>query len=191
MKTDTIERVAIQLLNNNSNNAINILNEEYPFRTFKTSKRVYTDKMKFEQFVKDGFIDRYSGERLVNPGILKVISLYLPKEFPYHPHWKMDNCHIAYWELIPTIDHIFPVALGGIDGGKNYATTSMMHNLIKNNWTLEQLQWKLHAPGNISEWNGLTDLFITLVNSNKQLLNDAYIKRWHYLSVNEGFKEFL
>ena len=30
----------------------------------------------------------------------------------------------AYWEFVPTIDHIVPVALGGEDNTDNYATTS-------------------------------------------------------------------
>ena len=70
-------------------------------------------------------------------------------------------------------------------GEENYATTSMMHNLIKNNWTLEQLQWSLYPPGNIKEWDGLTQLFISLVESDKQLLNDSYIKKWYLLSKKE------
>lgn len=36
----------------------------------------------------------------------------------------MGECHNAYWEFVPTIDHIVPVALGGEDNTDNYATTS-------------------------------------------------------------------
>lgn len=86
MKTDTLEKVALQLLNQNSIKAVEILNNEYPFEYFKRSKRGVTDKIKFKQCIKDGFIDRYSGERLVNPGILKVISYYCPNEFLYQQH---------------------------------------------------------------------------------------------------------
>ncbi|MBQ3049618.1 MAG: HNH endonuclease [Oscillospiraceae bacterium] len=106
----------------------------------------------------------------------------MPEKFPYHPHWKMDECHNAYWELIPTVDHIYPIALGGEDSEENYATTSMLHNSIKNNWTLEQLQWTLYPAGNYDEWDGLTNLFILLVEQNKELLKDAYIKRWYAIS---------
>ena len=51
----------------------------------------------------------------MNPGILKVLSYYMPEIFPYHAHWKMEECHNAYWEFVPTVDHIYPVALGGAD----------------------------------------------------------------------------
>ena len=93
--------------------------------------------------------------------------------------WEVHN---AYWEFIPTVDHIYPVALGGADSEENWATTSMLHNSIKNNWTLEQLNWELYDAGNYEEWDGLTALFIELVNSDKSLLEDSYIKKWYKLS---------
>ena len=53
---------------------------------------------------------------------------------------------------------------------------------FKNNWTLEQLNWELYDAGNYEEWDGLTALFIELVNSDKSLLEDSYIKKWYKLS---------
>ena len=183
LKGEVLKKVAINLLSQNKSEAIKIIQNDYPFVYLPREKRMYTDKQKIKQFIKDGFIDRYSGQRLVNPGLLKVISYYLPNVFPYHPHWKMDECHNAYWELIPTVDHIHPIALGGADSEENYATTSMLHNSIKNNWTLEQLQWSLYPAGDCTEWDGLTGLFIKLVEQDKELLKDAYIKRWYALSI--------
>ena len=183
LKGEVLKRVAINLLSQNKSEAIKIIQNDDPFVYLPREKRMYTDKQKIKQFIKDGFIDRYSGQRLVNPGLLKVISYYLPNVFPYHPHWKMDECHNAYWELIPTVDHIHPIALGGADSEENYATTSMLHNSIKNNWTLEQLQWSLYPAGDYTEWDGLTGLFIKLVERDKELLKDAYIKRWYTLST--------
>ena len=153
MKGEVLKRVAINLLGKNKIEAIKIIQNDYPFVHLEREKRTYSDKQKIKQFIKDGFIDRYSGQRLVNPGLLKVISHYLPDVFPYHPHWKMDECHNAYWELIPTVDHIHPIALGGTDSEENYATTSMLHNSIKNNWTLDQLQWTLYPAGDYTEWD--------------------------------------
>ena len=183
LKGEVLKRVAINLLSQSKSEAIKIIQNDYPFVYLPREKRMYTDKQKIKQFIKDGFIDRYSGQRLVNPGLLKVISYYLPDVFPYHPHWKMDECHNAYWELIPTVDHIHPIALGGTDSEENYATTSMLHNSIKNNWTLEQLQWTLYPAGDYTEWDGLTNLFIKLVEQDKELLKDTYIKRWYVLSI--------
>lgn len=95
----------------------------------------------------------------------------------------MEECHSAYWELVPTIDHIIPIAIGGEDNLSNYATTSMLHNSFKSNWTLEQLNWKLYPAGDINEYDGLTDLFVKLTENDLELFDDPYIKRWYKLSV--------
>ena len=181
-KIDVIELSATMLLQGKFAEANAVIDKEYPFHKIVAQGRNYTDREKMEQFIRDGFIDRYSGQKLVNPGLLKVLSYYMPETFPYHAHWKMEECHNAYWEFIPTVDHIYPVALGGADSMENWATTSMLHNSIKSNWTLEQLNWKLHDAGNYNEYDGLTALFVKLTEANKELLSDAYIKRWYKLA---------
>lgn len=183
-KVKAIKDAALSLLDGRVSDAELIIKDNYPFNRLAPTERKYTDKQKMEQFVKDGFIDRYSGQKLLNPGILKVLSYYMPKDFPYHAHWKMEECHNAYWELVPTVDHIYPVALGGADAAENWASTSMIHNSIKNNWTLEQLQWKLYDAGDFQDWDGLTYLFIKLVEENGSMLSDPYIKKWYKLSKN-------
>lgn len=176
-KVQAIESAAKAILGSNLEVAKEIINTDYPFNKMISTERKYTDKQKMAQFVRDGFIDRYSGQKLLNPGILKVLSYYMPEEFPYHAHWKMEECHNEYWEFVPTLDHIYPVALGGADDEANWATTSMLHNSIKNNWTLEQLQWKLYPAGDYEDWDGLTNLFLQIVESDTELLKDAYVKR--------------
>lgn len=182
-KIDVIEQAAQKLLKHNIAGARSVIETEYPFHELTAQGRNYTDKQKMAQFIRDGFIDRYSGQRLVNPGILKVMSYYMPETFPYHAHWKMEECHNAYWELVPTVDHIYPVVLGGADSPENWATTSMLHNSIKSNWTLEQLNWKMYDAGDYDEYDGMTGLFVKLVEADRELLKDAYIKRWYKLSV--------
>lgn len=181
-KIEAIELAATRLLQCNVAEAKMVIEKEYPFHRLTAQGRNYTDKEKMAQFIRDGFIDRYSGEKLVNPGILKVLSYYMPDVFPYHAHWKMEECHNAYWEFIPTVDHIYPVALGGADSMENWATTSMLHNSIKSNWTLKQLNWKLYEAGDYGSYDGLTKLFVKLVEVDNELLKDAYIKRWYRLS---------
>lgn len=157
---------------------------QYPFQTIEYERRSYSNRTKIFQFAKDGFIDRYSGERLLNPGVLRAISFLLPEDFPFHPHWKMSECHMAYWELTPTIDHIIPIARGGRDDPENWATTSMMHNAIKSNWTMEQLRWRLYPVGNLEEWDGLTNLFIRLVDNKPEIKENSFVAEWYRLSKN-------
>ncbi|MBE6001597.1 MAG: HNH endonuclease [Sarcina sp.] len=179
-KATVFEKVTNHILSGDKDSAKNTIIEEYPFIPIKHAKRSYTVEEKMEQFLKDGFIDRYSGERLVNPGIFKVLSNYFPEEFPYHPHGKTTEAHIAYWEMFPTIDHKQAIAKGGEDEKSNWVTTSMLKNGAKSHWTLEQLQWEIYDPGNLSDWDGLTGKFIAIVENDAQnLLADAYIKRWY------------
>ena len=183
-KLKALKSSANSLLCNNIEAAKQIIIKEYPFQRIIPQVRNYTDKEKIQQFVRDGFIDRYSGQKLINPGLLKVLSSYMPEEFPYHPHWKMTDTHAAYWKLTPTVDHIIPVALGGADDESNWVTTSMLHNQIKSIWTLEQLNWSLHERGDIAKWDGLTRAFMQLVERDGALMNDSYIKRWLEASQN-------
>lgn len=56
--------------------------EHDPFIPVRTQGRNYSEKEKLQVFLRDGFIDRYSGKRLVNPGILKSITCFSPKSSP-------------------------------------------------------------------------------------------------------------
>jgi len=130
-------------------------------------------------FVRDGFIDRYRGSRLVFPPTLRLISEKLPQHFPYHPNWKMSVTHRAFWELSPTVDHIRPVALGGNDDPSNWATCSMLTNSIKANWTLEELGWQLLPAGDIRQWDGLLSWFVAQMDKEPQYVKEsAYFRNW-------------
>jgi len=88
-------------------------------------------------FLRDGFLDRYSGDRLFFPPVLEVISASIPEDFPLHPSTKMSNSHVAHWELYASVDHVVPVARSGTHEIDNWVTTSFMHNLIKSHWSVE------------------------------------------------------
>ncbi|MCB5942439.1 HNH endonuclease [bacterium 210820-DFI.6.52] len=165
------------------------IEEGYPFAPVERGKRGYTVRQMVEQFFKDGFIDRYSGERLVNPGVLRAISEMIPDVFPYQAHWKTGECHLAYWNDHPTIDHIYPLSLGGEDGPENWATTSMMRNSLKGNFTLEQMGWMLQERGNIREWDGLSKVFVELIEREKALLQVGRI-RSYYMATKEMVKRY-
>lgn len=187
-KSDIIKDIATMLLCNNKSAAKEIICKKYPHIYFDVEKRSYTMEQKMHQFISDGFIDRYTGEKLLNPGILKLLSHYFPEEFPYHPHWKMSETHIAYWELIPTLDHLYPIAKGGHDDPRNWVTTSMKNNSKKSNYTIDEIHWNLYPKGNIAEWDGLSRIFIALVTNDESLLNDTYIRNWYNVSLR-AFKQ--
>ena len=170
------------LLSGNTRDAQALIVTYDPFAPTKIQGRNYSEKEKMQVFLRDGFVDRYSGKRLVNPGILKSITYFFPQDFPYHPHWKTTQCHRAYWELLPTVDHIVPIARGGEDIFENWATTSMLNNSIKSNWTLEELRWDICPAGDLTKWDGLTKKFISLAEATPSILADPYIRRWYNIS---------
>ena len=130
-------------------------------------------------FVRDGFVDRYSGDLLVFPSVLRVLTVLLPEDFPFHRNWKMEETHQAYWELFPTLDHVVPVARGGRDDEDNLVSTSMLRNSAKANSTLEELGWSLHPAGDVKRWDGMLAWCTDFIGGDEKLLKDNYIGRWH------------
>lgn len=182
-KSGVIQRICEALLEDRPDAARQIARAEYPFVAQDAVERRYTEFRSTQIFLRDGFRDRYSGQRLVFPGTIRLLSKLLPEEFPAHPNWKMSESHLVYWELFPTIDHIVPIARGGSDDDRNWVTTSMLRNAAKSNWTLEELGWQLVPVGDIDEWDGLIHLFRAFVDSNGTHLQDNYLKRWHNAAV--------
>ena len=123
-------------------------------------------------------MDRYSGIRLVCPAALRLISKQLPDQFPFQANWRTDACHFAFYELTPTIDHILPVSRGGADDDSNWATTSMLRNSAKANFTLDELGWSLWPPGDAKNWDGLLPWFIDQANADRTVLDDPYLRQW-------------
>lgn len=159
--------------------AAEVIRNGYPFRPLVRSKRSYSPYEMTKVFVRDGFVDRYKGTRLIFPPTLRVISTYLPSGFPFHKNGKMSEGHLAYWELFPSIDHVNPVAREGNDSEDNWVCCSMLTNSIKSNWTLEQLGWTLLPPGRFDAWDGLTKWFIERIDQDPTLLGNPYLRTWY------------
>ena len=156
-----------------------VVQQHYPFiRQQPVATRSFSEKQAFKIFMRDGFVDRYSGERLVFPAALRILTYSMPDTFPFHRNWKMDKTHQAYWELFPTLDHIVPAACGGLDDESNLVTTSMLRNSAKANFSLKELDWSLHPAGDMRTWDGLVGWCLDFVQQNQQLASEAYIGRW-------------
>jgi len=159
-KSETIRLVCDSLLAGDEQRAAAIARADYPFTPVQAIGRAYREAACTAIFIRDGFIDRYSGTRLIFPGTIRLLSQILPAEFPFQRNWKMSDTHMVYWELFPTVDHIVPVARGGADDATNWVTTSMLHNSAKSNWTLEELGWQLVPPGDFQQWDGTLRWFL-------------------------------
>lgn len=178
-QSNIIARVCGLLAYERVEDAKDTLLDVYPFSPQAFSKRSYGPVEMTRVFKRDGFIDRYSGDRLIFPPVLRVISTVLPEDFPFHPNWKTDVTHPAYWEVGATIDHLVPVTLGGPDEETNWMTTSMARNSAKMNWTLEDLGWQLHQPGDLADWDGMFGWFLEYTEQRPETVVTGNIKAWH------------
>ena len=101
------------LARDDRNAAAEHLRAAYPFVPSRPKRLSFTKPQAMAVFARDGFVDRFSGDRLVNPGALRLLAFLFPEDFPYHAHGKRDESHTAFCELMPTVDHVIPLALGG------------------------------------------------------------------------------
>jgi hypothetical protein len=178
-KADAIASACEALARGAPADAAEIIRSQYPFAGQPAVARRYSDATCMRVFLRDGFVDRYSGERLVFPGALRLLTHLLPQDFPCHPSWKMSETHSAFWELFPTIDHVVPVARGGRDSEDNWVTTSMSRNAAKGCSMLEEIGWQLLPPGD-SQWDGLTGWCIDFIRGRPTIReSDPYVRRWH------------
>ena len=169
--TEIVQAVCSRLALGDTRGAADTLRQGYPFQPTIRSTRRTTPHRIMSIFLRDGCIDRYSGQRLVNPGVLRLLSACLPDEFPAHPNWKQDATHFAYWELFPTVDHLIPIARGGQDNDENLVTTSMLRNAAKGAGTLTELGWKMHPRGDLANWDGMTRWLVERVDKDPGLVS--------------------
>ena len=154
-----------------------LLHRQYPFRPEGITKRRFRPLEYTRVFIR-GFLDRYTGERLLFPPVLRLLSWARPDRIPYHPNWKTDVTHPAYWEVGATIDHLVPVTRGGVDVPENWMTTSMARNSAKMNWTLAEIGWHLHPPGDVREWDGMLGWCLEYSATHEEAAAGSGVRRW-------------
>lgn len=186
---EIIKKVCDILMEGSIIKAKEIIQKEYPFTRLVNNSRKYSDYKKTKVFLRDGFVDRYSSEKMVFPPVLRLLSNLMPNEFPFHKNWKMSECHFAYWQLLPTIDHIIPVTRGGEDEESNWVCTSQLRNSVKSNWLLKEVGWKLYEPGDLKDWDGLLNWFMIYVDMHPEVVADKYINSWHR-AAKRAIKEY-
>lgn len=177
--TQAMRDLCSQLSAGATDAASRIAREHYPLPSFTRHRRAYTQLDLVRTALRDGFVDRYTGKRLVFPGVLRLLSTLLPIELPYHSNWAYDKCHPMYWELYPTLDHVVPIARGGSDAPDNWVVTSQQMNSAKAHWTLEELGWELVSAGSMDEWDGLLGWFVEFTEARPDLVQaHKHVREW-------------
>lgn len=175
-----MEEIIKALLLRNENAAKQAAMSSYPFVPVVKQQRKYTKQQMLAVFLRDGFIDRYSGERLYHPGFLRMLNVLLPDQFPFDAHGSLDKCHSIFWDLMPTVDHWVPIARGGPDVMENWITTSMKRNMAKGLWSLHDLGWNMHQSGELKDWDGYSAEFVKLVEKYlEQAKGSDYVMQWY------------
>ena len=173
-----IKEMCELLINDQKEEVIDFAKSNYPFEKRIINGRKNSKTQRCKIFLRDGFIDRYSGEKLLFPGLIRLLTIEFPNIFKYHRNWKLSETHMIYWELFPTIDHVMPVSRGGEDNEHNWVTTSMVRNSAKANWTLKEVGWLLRPHGQLKNWDGLINYFIDITKKNSEYEKDHYVRSW-------------
>ncbi len=74
-----------------------LVRDEWPRSEATPTGRSISDFERLRVFNADGFRCRYTGDLLLLPAYLRALSVLWPEAFPYHPNWKSDETHEAYW----------------------------------------------------------------------------------------------
>lgn len=177
-RAEIVSQVTEALTCESIDEAGGLLRKSYPFKPIPTVKRRFAPQGFTSIFLRDGFICRYSGKRLIFPPALRLLSCVFPSLFPYHPNWKTNVTHPAYMQLSATIDHLHPVSRGGVDDRSNWVTASMARNSAKVHWTLEEIGWELHPAGNWRTWDGLLRWSVEYAATHPEVVPDRGVRAW-------------
>lgn len=168
-----------------------IRNQPNPFESSTESIRVKkvpknerpkppsSEYQRIKVYINDCYTDRYSGEKLIFPGAIRILKNELSPAFPVQGNYIVDGTHQIYWELSPGLDHIIPISRlkEGEDSEANWTTTSHYNNSKKSSRNLSEANLVILPKQ--KGWDGLGELFLEIVKKKPHLLDDNYIKRWN------------
>lgn len=174
-----LNEIADALLAQDITRADSVAAAEFPWQPKSFGRKPLTQRACLDIFLRDGFIDRYSGSQLVFPGALLAIGLLLPDRFPMGPTWKVGDSHEVFWELWPVVDHVIPVVRGGRNDADNLVTTSSTNNVAKGHSLPSELGWTLAPVPADRCWDGLVGWFDMIVEQNPSLRQHSQLKSWY------------
>jgi hypothetical protein len=162
-------------------------------KTTRTRRSGISRSKMMEVFLRDGFVDQYSGERLLFPGTLLLLGELLPDVFPKAgpgQGWRVSECHWIYWRLWPTVDHAVPVARAhpnvDVHHLKNLITTSQMMNSAKDVWAPDEAPAPMRfrrIPDDEAarkRWDGMMQWFLDYTARHPDFIKtDPLLRGWH------------
>ena len=120
--------------------------------------------------MRDGFIDRYTGTRLINPGVLRLVHVVLVNDFQAHPHGKLSETHLAFWELFPDRRSCRADqprrARRRVEPGDSVDAEQSGQGPVDGGGP----RLKLHPPGAAAAWDGLSRWLVDYLVANPTVL---------------------
>jgi hypothetical protein len=158
------------------------------------ARRKYTTLDLINTALRDGFIDRYTGKRLVFPGTLRLLSVLMPAQVPYRRTGRTTATTRCTGSCTPRSTTSFPLR-GVASTSRNWVTASQRTNCAKAHWTLDELGWRLLPASDVGAWDGLTRWFLKFTDSRPELaLGHKAVRVWSViarraLSARDPFEE--
>jgi hypothetical protein len=59
------------------------------------------------------------------------------------------------------------------------ARSSLLRNSAKANWTMEELGWSVHRPGDMDQWDGMLSWFLKYKEKDRKNIKGRYLDRWY------------
>lgn len=142
-----------------------------------------TQRRRLALFLRDGFVDRWSGRRLVYPSALCALAHELPGALPLSDH--RARSHQAHSDLFPSLDHVLAHARGGTHAEANWVTTSLTRNERKGGASAVSLGWTLRAGGDGS-WDGLLGWYVDYAATRPYLAGVRGNRGWHEAAMGHA-----
>lgn len=184
-RADALVYACLALEVGSVNAAEKIIATGFPFSGYINDEKPLSEAAQLKIFRRDGFVDRFTGQKVFLPPVLTVLSEMLPDVFPNHPNWKRDETHQAHEMFTATVKKIIP---NRPTDEFNLATAAYKTKAAKANATLEDLGWKILSLEEIADlrWNGMTGWFMNYVDDHRDLLNVPLIARWYKAIQNSA-----
>jgi len=142
-------------------------------------------------FLRDGCIDRYTGQRLLFPGVIYLLGSVgyknaytgpLREVLPWVKNWPRDDnpekgkprAHSIIYDIECTWDHLHPVAAGGDYPLNNLYTTSMWNQAVKGDQLMLNPINPRFPEGDLQQWDGLLGWALAYIDENRPVLSKSF-----------------
>jgi hypothetical protein len=196
-KWETIMDACLALSDEGRDKCIQVIRKSYPFDPKAKPRQIKGDGdpkrdgkaeaiscwaedhySQMRVFCRDGFINRFTGELLVFPAVLRLLSKEIPRDFPFQQYWRPDGTHIAYHDLGACTTVLVPLSRGGKKEEANLVTTTMPYVLARTDMTFEEAGWRLTWEGFVDEWDGMSTWYVEYVKDHEELRDVNFLNMW-------------